>query len=96
MSKKDEFIHAISFRTNKGELTQKSLESTILNYVLCLKLLHNFSLPLQSPGTTYSGSSIFSSNAPVKTGPIISDITDLSQSGPASAEEWIEDRQVLI
>ncbi|XP_060799146.1 heat shock factor protein 1 isoform X2 [Neoarius graeffei] len=47
---------------------------------------------LSSSGTTFAGAGIFSSNAPVKTGPIISDITDLAQSGPASAEEWIEDR----
>ncbi|MCI4392298.1 hypothetical protein PGIGA_G00144390 [Pangasianodon gigas] len=47
---------------------------------------------LSSPGATFTGTGIFSTNAPVKTGPIISDITDLAQSGPASAEEWIEDR----
>ncbi|XP_060799150.1 heat shock factor protein 1 isoform X6 [Neoarius graeffei] len=50
---------------------------------------------LSSSGTTFAGAGIFSSNAPVKTGPIISDITDLAQSGPASAEEWIEDRSEL-
>lgn len=65
--------------------------------MFCLKVLlvHNSALLLQSPGATFTGASIFSSNAPVKTGPIISDITDLAQSGPASAEEWIEDRQVI-
>ncbi|KAG7316872.1 hypothetical protein KOW79_019170 [Hemibagrus wyckioides] len=47
---------------------------------------------LSSPGATFTATGIFSNNAPVKTGPIISDITDLAQSGPASAEEWIEDR----
>ncbi|XP_053468593.1 heat shock factor protein 1 isoform X1 [Ictalurus furcatus] len=47
---------------------------------------------LASPGTTFSGSGIFSTNAPVKSGPIISDITDLAQSSPASADEWMEDR----
>lgn len=58
--------------------------------------VRTFSLSFQSPGATFTATGIFSNNAPVKTGPIISDITDLAQSGPASAEEWIEDRQVLI
>lgn len=73
-----------------------NLQSTSIS-ILCLTVLsvHNSSLPLQSSGTTFAGAGIFSSNAPVKTGPIISDITDLAQSGPASAEEWIEDRQVI-
>ncbi|TRY91279.1 hypothetical protein DNTS_035675 [Danionella cerebrum] len=39
-----------------------------------------------------AGSSVFSSESPVKTGPIISDITELSASSPVSADEWIEDR----
>ncbi|KAF7691004.1 heat shock factor protein 1 isoform X1 [Silurus meridionalis] len=47
---------------------------------------------ISSPGSTFTGTGIFSTNSPVKTGPIISDITDLAQSGPASADEWIEDR----
>ncbi|KAK3512050.1 hypothetical protein QTP70_028656 [Hemibagrus guttatus] len=51
---------------------------------------------LSSPGATFTATGIFSNNAPVKTGPIISDITDLAQSSPVSAEEWIQDRQVLI
>ncbi|MCJ8746512.1 hypothetical protein PDJAM_G00142740 [Pangasius djambal] len=41
----------------------------------------------KSPGATFTGTGIFSTNAPVKTGPIISDITDLAQSGPTSTEE---------
>uniref|UniRef100_A0AAR2L7H4 HSF-type DNA-binding domain-containing protein n=1 Tax=Pygocentrus nattereri TaxID=42514 RepID=A0AAR2L7H4_PYGNA len=36
--------------------------------------------------------SIFSSNSPVKTGPIISDITDTAQCSPTDKEDWIEDR----
>ncbi|TTP27314.1 Heat shock factor protein 1 [Bagarius yarrelli] len=42
---------------------------------------------LSAPGATFTGTGIFSTNTPVKTGPIISDITDLAQSGPVSAEE---------
>ncbi|XP_049331619.1 heat shock factor protein 1 isoform X2 [Astyanax mexicanus] len=41
---------------------------------------------------TFTGSGIFSSGSPVKTGPIISDITDLAQTSPASTEDWTEDR----
>ncbi|XP_066530008.1 heat shock factor protein 1-like isoform X2 [Hoplias malabaricus] len=49
--------------------------------------------PTLSPsGTAFSGTGIFSSNAPVITGPIISDITDMAQSSPSDKEEWIEDR----
>ncbi|XP_072532630.1 heat shock factor protein 1 isoform X2 [Salminus brasiliensis] len=49
--------------------------------------------PTLSPtGTAFSGTGIFSSNTPVKTGPIISDITDVAQSSPVNTEDWIEDR----
>ncbi|XP_036422791.1 heat shock factor protein 1 isoform X3 [Colossoma macropomum] len=49
--------------------------------------------PTLSPsGATFAGTGIFSSNAPVKTGPIISDITDTAQCSPADKEDWIEDR----
>lgn len=49
--------------------------------------------PTLSPtGTTFTGAGIFSSDSPVKTGPIISDITDMAQSSPVSTEDWVEDR----
>uniref|UniRef100_A0A8C2ASG9 Heat shock transcription factor 1 n=1 Tax=Cyprinus carpio TaxID=7962 RepID=A0A8C2ASG9_CYPCA len=35
---------------------------------------------------------VFTSESPVKTGPIISDITELAQSNLMATEEWIEDR----
>ncbi|XP_026883831.1 heat shock factor protein 1 isoform X2 [Electrophorus electricus] len=47
---------------------------------------------LSTSGMTYSGAGLFSSSSPVNTGPIISDITDLSQSSPICTEEWVEDR----
>uniref|UniRef100_A0A4W4DTG4 HSF-type DNA-binding domain-containing protein n=1 Tax=Electrophorus electricus TaxID=8005 RepID=A0A4W4DTG4_ELEEL len=45
--------------------------------------------PTLSVSTTHG---LFSSSSPVNTGPIISDITDLSQSSPICTEEWVEDR----
>ncbi|KAK1805286.1 hypothetical protein P4O66_019626 [Electrophorus voltai] len=42
---------------------------------------------LSTSGMTYSGAGLFSSSSPVNTGPIISDITDLSQSSPICTEE---------
>uniref|UniRef100_A0A3B4DL48 HSF-type DNA-binding domain-containing protein n=1 Tax=Pygocentrus nattereri TaxID=42514 RepID=A0A3B4DL48_PYGNA len=47
---------------------------------------------LSPPGATFAGTGIFSSNSPVKTGPIISDITDTAQCSPTDKEDWIEDR----
>ncbi|XP_076850157.1 heat shock factor protein 1 isoform X2 [Brachyhypopomus gauderio] len=47
---------------------------------------------LATSGTAYSGAGVFSPSSPVNTGPIISDITDLSQSSPVCADEWAEDR----
>ncbi|XP_051519425.1 heat shock factor protein 1 isoform X3 [Myxocyprinus asiaticus] len=51
------------------------------------------SSPAISPSSTpFTGTSVFNSESPVKTGPIISDITELAQSNPVATEEWIEDR----
>ncbi|KAI4884254.1 hypothetical protein NFI96_014340 [Prochilodus magdalenae] len=49
---------------------------------------------MQPTGPSFAGTGIFSSSAPVKTGPIISDITDMAQSSPVDREDWIEDRQL--
>uniref|UniRef100_W5L0E7 Heat shock transcription factor 1 n=1 Tax=Astyanax mexicanus TaxID=7994 RepID=W5L0E7_ASTMX len=45
---------------------------------------------------TFTGSGIFSSGSPVKTGPIISDITDLAQTSPASTEDWTRTGNPLV
>uniref|UniRef100_A0A672KM07 Heat shock factor protein 1-like n=1 Tax=Sinocyclocheilus grahami TaxID=75366 RepID=A0A672KM07_SINGR len=51
------------------------------------------SSPSLSPSSTaFTGTGVFTSESPVKTGPIISDITELAQSNPVATEEWIEDR----
>ncbi|XP_051527616.1 heat shock factor protein 1-like isoform X2 [Myxocyprinus asiaticus] len=51
------------------------------------------SSPAISPSTTaFTGTGVFTSESPVKTGPIISDITELAQTNPVATEEWIEDR----
>ncbi|XP_043073762.1 heat shock factor protein 1 isoform X2 [Puntigrus tetrazona] len=51
------------------------------------------SSPTISPSpTAFSGTGVFTSESPVKTGPIISDITELAQSNPVATEEWVEDR----
>ncbi|XP_051729685.1 heat shock factor protein 1 isoform X2 [Ctenopharyngodon idella] len=51
------------------------------------------SSPAISPSSTaFTGTGVYSSESPVKTGPIISDITELAQSNPVATEEWIEDR----
>ncbi|XP_016317930.1 heat shock factor protein 1-like isoform X1 [Sinocyclocheilus anshuiensis] len=51
------------------------------------------SSPSLSPSSTaFTGTGVFTSESPVKTGPIISDITELAQSNPEATEEWIEDR----
>lgn len=49
---------------------------------------------LQPSSTAFTGTGVYTSESPVKTGPIISDITELAQSNPVATEEWIEDRQV--
>uniref|UniRef100_A0A671P5Y9 Heat shock factor protein 1-like n=1 Tax=Sinocyclocheilus anshuiensis TaxID=1608454 RepID=A0A671P5Y9_9TELE len=41
---------------------------------------------------SFTGTGVFTSESPVKTGPIISDITELAQSNPVATEEWVEDR----
>ncbi|XP_062846327.1 heat shock factor protein 1 [Trichomycterus rosablanca] len=45
---------------------------------------------ISSPDMTFTGTGIYSSTSPVKTGPIISDITD--QASPLITEQWLEDR----
>ncbi|XP_077051015.1 heat shock factor protein 1 isoform X2 [Siphateles boraxobius] len=51
------------------------------------------SSPAISPSSTaFTGTGVYTSESPVKTGPIISDITDLAPSSPVATEEWIEDR----
>nr|AFM77715.1 heat shock transcription factor 1 [Carassius auratus] len=51
------------------------------------------SSPALSPSSTaFTGTGVFTSESPVKTGPIISDITELAQSDPVATEEWVEDR----
>uniref|UniRef100_A0A8C1IAA5 Heat shock transcription factor 1 n=1 Tax=Cyprinus carpio TaxID=7962 RepID=A0A8C1IAA5_CYPCA len=51
------------------------------------------SSPALSPSSTaFTGTGVFTSESPVKTGPIISDITELAQSNLMATEEWIEDR----
>ncbi|XP_050992663.1 heat shock factor protein 1 isoform X2 [Labeo rohita] len=51
------------------------------------------SSPSISPSSTaFTGTGVFTAESPVKTGPIISDITELAQSNPVATEEWIEDR----
>ncbi|XP_048059572.1 heat shock factor protein 1 isoform X2 [Chanodichthys erythropterus] len=51
------------------------------------------SSPAISPSSTaFTGTGVYTSESPVKTGPIISDITELAQSNPVATEEWIEDR----
>ncbi|XP_016401379.1 heat shock factor protein 1-like isoform X2 [Sinocyclocheilus rhinocerous] len=51
------------------------------------------SSPALSPSSTaFTGTGVFTSESPVKTGPIISDITELAQSNPVATEEWVEDR----
>ncbi|XP_073677821.1 heat shock factor protein 1 isoform X2 [Garra rufa] len=51
------------------------------------------SSPSLSPSSTaFTGTGVFTAESPVKTGPIISDITELAQSNPVATEEWIEDR----
>ncbi|XP_026087622.1 heat shock factor protein 1-like isoform X2 [Carassius auratus] len=51
------------------------------------------SSPALSPSSTaFTGTGVFNSESLVKTGPIISDITELAQSNPVATEEWIEDR----
>ncbi|XP_067280977.1 heat shock factor protein 1 isoform X2 [Pseudorasbora parva] len=51
------------------------------------------SSPALSPSSTaFTGTGVYTSESPVKTGPIISDITELAQSNPVATEEWIEDR----
>uniref|UniRef100_A0A9J7ZWZ1 Heat shock transcription factor 1 n=1 Tax=Cyprinus carpio carpio TaxID=630221 RepID=A0A9J7ZWZ1_CYPCA len=42
--------------------------------------------------TAFTGTGVFTSESPVNTGPIISDITELAQSDPVATEEWVEDR----
>ncbi|KAG7458237.1 hypothetical protein MATL_G00236040 [Megalops atlanticus] len=43
--------------------------------------------------TAFAGASLFPSDGTVKSGPIISDVTDLAQTSPAKVtEEWTEDR----
>ncbi|XP_051991411.1 heat shock factor protein 1-like isoform X2 [Xyrauchen texanus] len=55
------------------------------------------SSPAISPSSTpFTGTSVFNSESPVKTGPIISDITELAQSNPVATEEWIEDRTIPL
>lgn len=52
---------------------------------------------LKASSPAYTAASLFPSDSPVKTGPIISDVTDLAQSSPAEvASEWTDDRQVLL
>nr|URS73014.1 heat shock factor protein 1 [Heteropneustes fossilis] len=87
-------------RSNRGVLGMKRKMPLMLNDSSTVhsmpKYSRQYSLEpspnLSSPGTTFTGTGIFSATSPVKTGPIISDITDLAQSGPVSAEDWIEDR----
>uniref|UniRef100_A0A9J8AUG1 Heat shock transcription factor 1 n=1 Tax=Cyprinus carpio carpio TaxID=630221 RepID=A0A9J8AUG1_CYPCA len=51
------------------------------------------SSPTLSPSSTaFTGTGVFTSESPVNTGPIISDITELAQSDPVATEEWVEDR----
>ncbi|XP_051948410.1 heat shock factor protein 1-like isoform X3 [Xyrauchen texanus] len=55
------------------------------------------SSPALSPSSTaFTGTGVFTSESPVKTGPIISDITELAQSNPVATEEWIEDRTIPL
>uniref|UniRef100_A0A672K869 HSF-type DNA-binding domain-containing protein n=1 Tax=Sinocyclocheilus grahami TaxID=75366 RepID=A0A672K869_SINGR len=50
-------------------------------------------LSVSTPSSTaFTGTGVFTSESPVKTGPIISDITELAQSNPVATEEWVEDR----
>lgn len=49
---------------------------------------------VQPSSTAFTGTGVFTSESPVNTGPIISDITELAQSDPVATEEWVEDRQV--
>ncbi|XP_012673764.1 heat shock factor protein 1 [Clupea harengus] len=48
--------------------------------------------PISTSSTGFSAANLFSSDGPVKTGPIISDITDLAQTSPVTTE-WIEDSE---
>ncbi|XP_056335273.1 heat shock factor protein 1 isoform X1 [Danio aesculapii] len=57
------------------------------------KYSRQYSLESPAPSSTsFTGTGVFSSESPVKTGPIISDITELAQSSPVATDEWIEDR----
>nr|AAK73747.1 heat shock transcription factor 1c [Danio rerio] len=57
------------------------------------KFSRQYSLESPAPSSTaFTGTGVFSSESPVKTGPIISDITELAQSSPVATDEWIEDR----
>uniref|UniRef100_A0A673LK18 Heat shock factor protein 1-like n=1 Tax=Sinocyclocheilus rhinocerous TaxID=307959 RepID=A0A673LK18_9TELE len=50
------------------------------------------SMPKYSRQYSLESSPALSVKSPVKTGPIISDITELAQSNPVATEEWVEDR----
>uniref|UniRef100_A0A672K628 HSF-type DNA-binding domain-containing protein n=1 Tax=Sinocyclocheilus grahami TaxID=75366 RepID=A0A672K628_SINGR len=57
------------------------------------KYSRQYSLESSPPSSTaFTGTGVFTSESPVKTGPIISDITELAQSNPVATEEWVEDR----
>uniref|UniRef100_A0A8C2KMB7 Heat shock transcription factor 1 n=1 Tax=Cyprinus carpio TaxID=7962 RepID=A0A8C2KMB7_CYPCA len=57
------------------------------------KYSRQYSLESSPPSSTaFTGTGVFTSESPVKTGPIISDITELAQSNLMATEEWIEDR----
>ncbi|XP_048085113.1 heat shock factor protein 1 isoform X4 [Alosa alosa] len=47
---------------------------------------------ISAPSTGFSAANLFASDGLLKTGPIISDITDLAQTSPVTSE-WIEDSE---
>ncbi|KAJ8273379.1 hypothetical protein GJAV_G00100940 [Gymnothorax javanicus] len=48
---------------------------------------------LSASSAAYTGASIYPSDSPVNSGPIISDVTDLAQTSPSKVvSEWTEDR----
>ncbi|XP_063041802.1 heat shock factor protein 1 isoform X2 [Engraulis encrasicolus] len=47
---------------------------------------------MSASSTGFAASNLFPSDSPVKTGPIISDITDLAQTSPVTTE-WIDDSE---
>ena len=56
---------------------------------------NNMCLCVQAPGSAFSAVNLFQTEAPLKSGPIISDITDQATPSPVEDNsDWLEDRLV--